>query len=261
MLSDEKLIFEGDTELDHYQVVDRLYEGRPARVLFSGRSHSAQSGVARDDGNDLLFDYNQRLLELVNGTYPATVLVIGGGAFTLPMALARALPELVVDVVEIDPGLTKIAQDYFGFQPHERLRVINNDGRRFLDTTRQTYDVIIVDAYSHLTIPASLVSLQAVQAMRDCLNPAGLVAINLIVTYQGRLASALRSHLATYQTVFNQVDIFPAANSLSTWLPQNLLLVAQSGQPRQLKEYLRYAPLELLRTEPDEAFTDTTESP
>ena len=61
--------------------------------------------MAVDDNPLLLFDYNQRLFELVTNLRPKSLLLIGGGAYTLPSALLAALPKLEITVVEVAPHL------------------------------------------------------------------------------------------------------------------------------------------------------------
>src|SRR4051812_8954262 len=131
-MGQDQVLYETDTEYGHYQVVDSYYLGRPARVLYSGEYGAAQSGVARDNKDDLLFDYNARFRDLVRGCKPRTLLIVGGGAFTLPAALAREFPALEQDVVELDGGLLDIARRFFNFQPTENVRVHIGDGRKYL---------------------------------------------------------------------------------------------------------------------------------
>src|SRR3954469_25939647 len=121
----QQVVWEGDTAYGHYQVVDAPYDGRPARVLYSGDHQAAQSGVATDGQPDLLFDYNQRLFEIARGVQPKTVLLIGGGVGTLPTALLAALPDVQVDMVEPDDGLTKLAYQYFDLPVDDRLRLFH----------------------------------------------------------------------------------------------------------------------------------------
>src|ERR1700760_605289 len=105
----QHILWEGDTIYGHYQVVDTLYDGRPARVLYSGDRQAAQSGIAKDASPSLLFDYNQRVFELLTSVLPKRVLLIGGAVCTLPKALLAALPDVQIDVIEPDSGLTKLA--------------------------------------------------------------------------------------------------------------------------------------------------------
>lgn len=239
----DTVIFDTTTPHGHYQVVDMLYGGRPARVLFSGQRTAAQSGIATDDNPDLLFDYNQRFYELVTGVLPRRVLVIGGGMYTLPMALLNALPSVRLDVVELDTGLREIASKYFGLVENPRLRITHDDGRAFLDKNKLPYDVILVDAFRDVSIPVSLTSLDAVRELRRNLTPNGIVAINVISAYYGRGSGTITGLSEAYEQVFAATTTFPASRDLSLWLPQNLLLVGQVSQAVSAYKYLRYPPL------------------
>src|SRR5205085_7261391 len=107
------VVWEGNTALGRYQVIDTVYDGRPARVLYSGDAQAAQSGIATDHRPELLFDYNQRFLELAEGLNPSTVLIIGGGAGTLATALLNMKTITKIDIVEPDSMLTEFAYKYF----------------------------------------------------------------------------------------------------------------------------------------------------
>jgi hypothetical protein len=234
----EAVVHEADTLLEHYQVVDMVYEERPARVLFSGQRSAAQSGVARDSKPDLLFDYNQRLFELATSLQPARILLIGGGVYTLPSALAKVIDSHVT-VVEPDSGLDDIAIRYFAFRESDQVSIVHNSGREFLKNNKTPYDLIIVDAYQDTTVPKSLTSLQAIQQLKRNLTTSGTIAINLITSYYGRNSELVRSQYEYYKTMFRHVTVYPAnRNDLSFWLPQNFILVAGHHQPKNV--LLRY---------------------
>lgn len=238
----DTILFDGDTELEHYQVIDTVYEGRPARVLYSGRRGTAQSGVATDGNPDLLFDYNQRFVELLESVHARRILLIGGGAYTLPGALLVRFPDLYIDVVEIDPGLKEIAERFFGLVPSERLRIFHEDGRTYMERNSTPYDVVLIDAFSHAEIPAGLTAEAAAAQVARNLSSEGIAAINIIAPYMGRNNTLIRSQVAHYQHHFNEVVVYPAGRSLfSLWLPQNLVLVAQKGKAKVLN--LRYGAL------------------
>lgn len=243
-----KRIFSTHTEYAEYQVWDLQYGGRPARVLYSGNMQAAQSGIPKDDNPDLLFDYNQRFYELVSAVLPDRLLLIGGGMYTLPMALLSALPSLFIDVVEIDAGLDGIAAQYFDFKPHPRLQIIHTDGRSYLNQNRQDYDMILVDAFSHAHIPSSLTSGDAAWQIKQNLTSNGLIAANVIATVQGEGSDILTNHTAAYESVFGKIDIFPASQALALRLPQNLILVGHAGTRFPVNEYLRYPSFEDLQS-------------
>lgn len=227
----EQVIHSFDSDYGHYQVVDLVYGGRPARVLFSGNQEAAQSGIATDDNSELLFDYNERFLELALELQPQRILLIGGGVYTLPMALLKDLPDTYIDVVELDKALLPVAQEYFGLTPSERLEVFHDHGRAYLHSTTKTYDLIILDAFNHTEIPVELASVEATQAIRKILNPGGVVAINIISSYYGRHNTITRNLWAAYKQCFKHLSLAPASNDQSLWLPLNLVLQASDTEP------------------------------
>jgi len=236
----QQILWEGDTAYGHYSVVDTPYDGRPARVLYSGERQAAQSGVAKDGKPDLLFDYNQCLFELATSLAPGRLLLIGGGVFTLPTVLLGALPEIRIDAVELDAGLTDLAYRYFDLPVNERLNIFNTDGRTFLREHATHYDMIVVDAYSHTSIPKELKTRQAFDAYSKHLGSKGVFAMNVISGYYGPSARTLEQVYAAARQSFSPVDVFLASRGYSLWLPQNFVLAAQKGQSLPLRDYVRH---------------------
>lgn len=236
-----RLLFETDTPYSHYEVWDTVYGGRPARVLYSGRRHTAQSGVPRDGRPELLFDYNQRLLDLVSAVQPRRLLLIGGGAYTLPMALLDSVPGIRIDVAEIDGNLETIAKRFFGLRSDRRLRLFHEGGRQHLDHNKQAYDMIIVDAFIQADAPDDLTTLEAAEVYKRNLTAQGLLARNVISAYDGPGGAVLRRQLHDWNEVFEWADIFPASPSLSFKFAQNLLLIA--ADKRLPGGYMRYPAL------------------
>lgn len=252
----QQVLWEGDTAFGHYQIVDTPYDGRPARVLYSGDRRAAQSGVAKDDNPDLLFDYNQRMYELVNGLTPGRVLVIGGGVFTLPAALLLALPELRIDVVEPDAKLTELAYEFFDLPVTDRLNIFNTDGRTFLQEHAMCYDMILVDAFSHTTIPRDVITHQAFQEYADHLGRSGVLAMNVISSYHGTKAHTLAQTYAAAIRSFDTVGIFLASRGYSMWLPQNFVLTAQKDGSILLKDLVRHEAVKPPTVQPGAALDD-----
>lgn len=246
MASRRTILFEGHSDFSDYQIIDMLYEGREARVLY-GDNATPQSGVALDDDPELLFDYNQRFLEIIESIRPRSILVIGGGVFMLPMAVLDRLGDMVMDVIEIDPLLPQLARDYFDFVDDPRLNVIIGDGRAYVDSCTKTYDLIIVDAFTAYDIPRSLLSLEAVQAYARCLNEDGVVAVNFIAAYRTHRTTLAHQLQATFETAFADTELYPADPTYDTRSEQNLVLVASQKEIPPLY-YLQSAPVQLLFT-------------
>jgi spermidine synthase len=251
----QDILWEGDTTYGHYQVVDTLYDSRSARVLYSGDRQAAQSGVAKDDNPSLLFDYNQRMFELVTSLPAKRLLLIGGGVATLPKALLAALPDIRIDIVEPDDGLTNLAYRFFDLPVDERLRFFHTDGRTFLRSSVERYDVILIDAFVHTAIPKELRTVEAFQAVQRHLRPNGVAAMNVISAYHGKTSYVLREIYAAASSVFRSSQAFLAGQGYSLWLPQNFVLIAQDGHI-SLREYMPYDAADPPEVRPDDALHD-----
>lgn len=252
-----EIIWEGDTLYGHFQIADTLYDGRPARVLYGGKQRTAQSGVAKDDNPDLLFDYNQRLFELVTNLSPKELLLIGGAVETLPVALLRALPEVQIDVVEPDSGLTDLGYEFFDLQVDDRLHIVHTDGRNFLQGSSKIYDVILMDAFVQDIIPRDLRSTEAFRMFAEHLLTGGVLAMNVISSYYGKGSAVLRGLCAAAMESFGTTELFLAGRGYSLWLPQNFILTAHSAQNFSLRDYVRHEAIQLPDVRSDEAVRDS----
>lgn len=245
MFKREKVLYEVDTKLEHYQVIDMVYEGRQARVLFSGDRDAAFSGIPFDDNHDLLFDYIQRLFELVATIRPKRLLMIGGGVYTLPTALLHALPDIKIDVVEIDTGLDQIAEAFFGLQHDPRMNIFHQDGKQYLINNTKPYEMIIIDAFTQLQIPKSLAQNDMPQLISRNLTKDGVFAMNIIAAYYGRRAENLHHFYRQYVSTFAAATLYPADVGTSLWQSQNIVLIAQKQQI-QMHHGLRFSSLDPL---------------
>src|SRR5581483_2847383 len=97
-----------------------------SRAALAGR----QSCQFLRDPQRLVFRYTQMMMgALYLDPEPHRILVVGLGGGTLPTALGNLASTTQVDVVEIDPAVTRVAQTYFGFKPGSKVHVFEEDGR------------------------------------------------------------------------------------------------------------------------------------
>lgn len=249
---------EVDGQFGHYQVVETIYRGRPARVLFSGDRAAAQSGIAMDHNPELLFEYNQRLIEIIKARQPQRILLIGGGAYTLPRAIGQ-LPQqpTKLDVVERDSVLLELAEKYFDFTTWAGLQVHHDDGRNFLKTNAETYDLIVIDAFADLSVPRSLMTLEAMQAYQAHLTPDGILAMNVIAAMRGQSATMLDHLSAAGSAVWPHLELLAVEPGFDTWMPQNLLFVAYE-RGRAVGSLIHCATLPVTLANPEAALHDMT---
>lgn len=235
---DFTVIEERDTSFGKYTVSDGEYNGRPARVLFS-EGGVPQSGTALDDEPDQLFFYTQRFMEIALSIKPDNALCIGGGAFTVPTALARQLA-VSTDAVELNPELVDIASRYFNLAtPEDGLRVHVADGADFIAGSSDIYDLIILDAFSDRSIPERLISSQAIADYFRLVGENGILAINCISRLSYSSNTLLKGLIPKLEEVFAFVEVYQADTSIDPRSDQNLIIVASSGGDRMSFDYLQ----------------------
>jgi hypothetical protein len=221
------LISDIDTAYNRVIVRDVITYGRPTRILQTDAGY-VQSGVDISDKSALSFPYIRAFAFLAK--YPKqnnSSLVVGGGAFTLPAYLSSTYPLQKIDVVEIDRGLSTISKQRLGFVQAPNVRIINDDGRRFLNKNKNLYDLIFIDAYAPHTPPFQLATKEAVSKMKSSLNGGGLIAVNALSGADGQLTNAL---LATYKSVFAHVASFQADPNRPLDAEQNIIILAANVQ-------------------------------
>ena len=136
------------------------------------------------------------------------VAVIGLGGGTAVREFNAAYGPIPIDGVELDGTIVNLARQYFDMN-EPNLHVIVQDGRYFLDTTPQKYDIVAIDAYQQPYVPFQLTTQEFFQTVRAHLTPTGVAVINA-----GRTGSDFRLVEALAQTmrsVFPNVYIIDTA--------------------------------------------------
>ena len=226
-------LYDLDTEYSRVQVFRTTdpKTGRPMRAL-STDPFSLQSAVYLD-GEDLALRYT-RFYHLVRHFRPGfqRSLMIGGAGYTFPRDYLRAYPGATMDVVEIDPGMTEIAKAHFGLADETRLTVVHEDGRVFLNRADESaYDAVLMDAFGSLfSVPYHLTTVEAVRNVNRVLAANGVVIFNLGSAIRGPSSGFLQAELATYRSVFPEVQVFKVNPDHSDERVQNLIIVGCKTQ-------------------------------
>lgn len=159
-------------------------------------------------------------------------LMIGGAAYTYPKHYLKKYENKTIDVVEIDKKMTQIAQEEFGLEiANPNLKIYHQDGRSYLNTSKEKYDTILIDAFKGLNVPFELTTYEAMKKAKELLNDNGIVITNIISSLEGKNAKFVKHEYATYESVFDKVRLFAVKTNQDKMLVQNLILVGIKGNP------------------------------
>jgi spermidine synthase len=156
------------------------------------------------DPDDMPVPYTRTMTAAL--LYPQTtrrILMVGLGAGSISTYLGRAMPDVQIDVVELDPGVITAGRKYFGLKETDKVHFIESDGRVYLNRSKERYDLILLDAFRELGVPFHLLTREFYTLVKERLAPGGAMASN--VDANTRLYPAT---LATLRAVFPTVDAY-----------------------------------------------------
>ena len=188
----------------------------------SGNNLCLQFSVRRDQRNQsctntrnpkrMVFAYTKMTMTgLLFTAQPEHILVVGLGGGTLPVAFRQLFPTALIDTVEIDPAVTRVAKEFFGFQAQPNITVYDQDARvwtkRAVRKARR-YDLIVLDAFNGEYIPEHLMTREYLEETKALLAPGDTLMANTFSV------SRLYDHeSATYAAVFGKFINFQIAES------------------------------------------------
>jgi spermidine synthase len=212
-----KTLYDEDSQYHHILVADSpvlpfgYTTSLPGHKMRAMRfDNSYQSALPTKDGKAVhdqrpVFDY-VLALDLLAAYHPDLdrVLFLGLGAGTAPMRLRRLSPDTEIEVIEIDPDVVDVAEEYFAFDT-DAIKTTVGDARTELASSDRRYDAIIVDAYYSDSIPFHLTTEEFVEIVGDHLTEDGVVAANIIGALEGEKSGLFRAMYKTYATEFDHL--------------------------------------------------------
>ncbi len=155
-----------------------------SRALHFG-THPRQSSMRLSDPTALELSYTQAMMGcLLLNPAPRRVLVVGLGGGSLVKFLLHHFPNCHIDVVEYRRDVVDVAQSFFGVPVDEpRLNIMLGDGYLHVShcfhETDLSYDLLLVDAYDHNGMAASVGVQAFFDACAGIMTADGVMSINL----------------------------------------------------------------------------------
>ena len=138
------------------------------------------------------------------------VLFLGVAGGTALKQLVTTYPDVSVTGVELDPKVIDVARTYFGLDKAPRTKLIAEDARWFLTSTRETYDIIAIDLYVTGHIPFFTTTKEFFALAHERLSENGIIVMNVLsLTGSGELVGPL---VKTVRTVFPSTFLVSQGN-------------------------------------------------
>ena len=204
------------------------------RVLYSGVTKYQRIAVVEfeDIGRALILDgktqstlydefiYHESLVHpaMITHPNPRKVLILGGGEGATAREVLRHKTVSEVTMVDIDDEVIKVSKEYLpemsqGAFDDPRLKLVIGDGRKFIEESRDKYDVIILDLTDPLEGGTSylLYTVEFYTAIKNRLNDDGIIVTQATSTFY-----ALRTFATIHRTI---AAVFPIARAYHVYVP------------------------------------------
>lgn len=155
---------------------------------------------------------------------PSRVLVVGLGGGAMVRFLTYHQSHVQIDAVEIDPAVVKLADQYFEVRSGGNVRVHTADAVKFVESTTDRYDLILMDAFLRpsgdtdtVGVPTRLKTLEFLGRLKQALNPGGIVAFNI------NEHDTMTDDIAAVRTAFGNAAVYRCPPS------DNKVVIAAEG--------------------------------
>jgi spermidine synthase len=200
-------------ESDYYTIkLKKSIKGNNGNPLESlVLDHLVHSYTDLEDPLYIEYEYIRIYEEMVRwqarGRQSFKALFLGGGGYTFPRFIEAKYPKAEIQVVEIDPEITRVVKKYLGISENGRIRSFNEDGRWFVMNCEEkgSYDFIFGDAFNDLSIPYHLTTKEFATQLKSLLKPDGMLMANVIDSF--KKGAFMPSYARTLEEVFGKGNV------------------------------------------------------
>jgi len=218
------IIFQKETDYYDAKVIDtNLPSVGDSRILFLDfDSHSIETKKVNQSFYPEMYPVFADLSANIKN-----ILVIGAGAYTMPKHFKDYYKNANVSVIDIDPEMINIGNNYFGLTKYD-VKTKIGDVKIIIKKEKEKYDVIFGDAYnSFISVPWYLLTREWNDEIKERLNDNGIYAINFIGSVDGTGEEFTKSVANTFRISFPNFYVFSfGSNSKAV---QNIVLVGIKG--------------------------------
>jgi predicted membrane-bound spermidine synthase len=233
------VLYRSDSRYSHIEVRDVRRGNRMERILVQDALiHNRYDPQAPDD---LLYQYEQIFAALTRreaaeragaerrSSVALRTLTLGAGGCVFPLYLERNYPRSENEVVEIDPEVLEVAEDFFDLSEDSSILRVVADARNYVAYLqgKRHFDIIYLDAFNSYSIPYHLTTAEFTRQVAELLAPGGLVMANCIDIFDH--GEFLNAYLNTLASVFPYTAVY--ADTSFSADRRATLVIAAAFQP------------------------------
>ena len=198
---EDDLLYEGESIYNYLQVSeDEDSISLSTNVLFGVQSIKMKEGGL----TGMYYDYALAAPALagIGEEDPMDLLILGLGTGTYATQCETYYSDTDITGVEIDQAIIDLAYEYFDLS--SEVQTETADGRSYLNSCTETYNVIMVDAYQDITIPFQMSSVEFFTEVQEHLTEGGVMVVNM--NMQSDAEGSINEYLSdTIASVFDYV--------------------------------------------------------
>lgn len=202
----DKTLHEVDSDFHDIRVI----ENEIGRFLLFDATY--QAGIINTDFYSGNLPYiNYFLLPYLLNQDIKNILLIGMGTGKIINDYEKLIPNIEsIDIVDIDPDVVNIAQEYFGFHSSEKTDIHLQDGRVFMRNSEKKYDLVIIDIAGNYGIPFRFMTSEFLEEVKGALSEKGMIISNMFgsTDFEHKNNVMLKALKRTYESVFSKTSIF-----------------------------------------------------
>jgi len=248
---DPTIIYRAETPYCYVRVKQISKEPDKREFIQDKLTHSR---IVMGDITDLQYSYTEIYAAITHGLSlgkdKLSIMLIGGGGYVYPRYVEKMWPDSLIEVVEIDPGVTEAAMQAFGLKRDTTIKTLNMDARNYVDQLLQhqhqtgkkrLYDFIYGDASNDYSAPYQLLTKEFNDKISQILADDGAYMLTTIDIYEQ--AEYLGTVINTLRQTFPHVEVITEAR-MPDWARNTFVVVAAKRQ-LDIKQLISKYPKEL----------------
>jgi spermidine synthase len=155
-----------------------ILETSSHRCLYFPRG-TLQSVMSLDEPDALVAAYTRKMMAfLLFQPAPKRIVMVGLGGGSLAKFCYRNLREAQIIVVEVDPRVIALRDEFCMPAEDERFRIVCDDGARYVSRRMDPIDVLLVDAFDPIGVAPTLADSDFYVQAAQRLSPRGVMVMN-----------------------------------------------------------------------------------